>query len=350
VQPTLFDRLETGADFSPCRAYRYRLWRRWSDGPALNVIGLNPSTADEATDDPTIQRLTHRAREWGYPGLVMTNLFALRSTDPRALKVAAGPFGPQNDAAILSAARSAGKSAGARGLCCGGTSDRADPALRVEGLPGWNPQPPAVPAILAIAGPVALKGGDAGTRLHPNGATRGRFPLPRSRPLFYATAFASHPIVSRVGRGHFGAAPSRCGAGDKQDRVIFYDRASPRQRGRAAFLRVPPLPHLAVYWVVEIPPLPAPPNPPAVPPEAVKEVVEEPVSRPPPHLSAAFTAAHPPNTALRARRFAARVRSIAATAAERASGVGGGGGRGGEGPGDQPALGRKTLRALPASS
>jgi hypothetical protein len=137
VQPTLFDRLETGADFSPCRAYRYRLWRRWSDGPALNVIGLNPSTADEATDDPTIQRLTHRAREWGYPGLVMTNLFALRSTDPRALKVAAGPFGPQNDAAILSAARSAGLvlCAWGKGGNLRGRGDCVAAVLRIERIP-----------------------------------------------------------------------------------------------------------------------------------------------------------------------------------------------------------------------
>jgi hypothetical protein len=108
VQTTLFDHLETGADFSPCRTWRYRLWRRWSSGPALNVIGLNPSTADESTDDATITRLTHRAREWGYPALVMTNLFALRSTDPCALRPAADPVGPENDGVILTEAQDAG--------------------------------------------------------------------------------------------------------------------------------------------------------------------------------------------------------------------------------------------------
>lgn len=90
--------IEKGAEFSPCRTYRYRLWRVWDEnGPTLNVIGLNPSTADETHDDPTIRRCIRFAQNWGYGALVMTNLFAYRSTDPNGLLTVADPIGPEND-------------------------------------------------------------------------------------------------------------------------------------------------------------------------------------------------------------------------------------------------------------
>jgi hypothetical protein len=89
---------DRGAQFSECRTYRYTLWRIWDeDGPHLNVIGLNPSTADETSDDPTSRRCIGFARAWGYGGLVMTNLFAFRSTDPAGLTTVADPIGPMND-------------------------------------------------------------------------------------------------------------------------------------------------------------------------------------------------------------------------------------------------------------
>lgn len=97
-----------GADLSPCRAYRYRLWRILGDGPALTVIGLNPSTADETEPDPTITRLTERARRGGFGMLMMLNLFAYRATDPREMKHAADPIGPDNDGFLLDEARAAG--------------------------------------------------------------------------------------------------------------------------------------------------------------------------------------------------------------------------------------------------
>ena len=79
--------IQTGAEFSPCRKFRYRLWRRWADGPMLVVIGLNPSTADETLNDPTIRRCLGYARDWHFSGLMMLNCFSYRSTDPNALKV-----------------------------------------------------------------------------------------------------------------------------------------------------------------------------------------------------------------------------------------------------------------------
>jgi hypothetical protein len=77
--------------------YRYRLTRRWSGGPTLNVIGLNPSTADAMRDDPTIRRCIGFARDWNFGRLVMTNLAAFRSTDPKGLMSAEHPCGPDND-------------------------------------------------------------------------------------------------------------------------------------------------------------------------------------------------------------------------------------------------------------
>jgi len=88
--------------FSPCRQYRYTLWREWDmfNPTYLQVIGLNPSTADETHDDPTIRCCITLAKSWGYGGLCMTNLFAYRSTDPRYLRQCAMPIGLDNDAWI----------------------------------------------------------------------------------------------------------------------------------------------------------------------------------------------------------------------------------------------------------
>ncbi len=84
---------ERGAVFSECRKYRYELWRRWGDGPYCQFICLNPSTADETNDDPTVRRCINYARDWGYDAFVMTNLFAFRATDPEDMKAAEEPEG-----------------------------------------------------------------------------------------------------------------------------------------------------------------------------------------------------------------------------------------------------------------
>lgn len=91
-----------GAILSDCRTYRYSLWRRWNDaGHMLVWLLLNPSTADENIEDPTLRRCIGYARSWGYMGVTILNLFALRSTDPRELYKAADPVGPANNAAIV---------------------------------------------------------------------------------------------------------------------------------------------------------------------------------------------------------------------------------------------------------
>ena len=95
--------VDQGAEFSPCRTWRYRLWRTWAEGPRLAVVGLNPSTADETTNDPTVTRCIGYARSWGFGGLVMLNLFAFRGTDPRTTLIAPDPVGPRNLDAIVEA-------------------------------------------------------------------------------------------------------------------------------------------------------------------------------------------------------------------------------------------------------
>ena len=90
------------AVFSPDRVYRYALRRMWdSSSPIVLFVGLNPSTADESKDDPTIRRCVGFARRWGFGGIWMTNLFAYRATHPRELRRVADPVGPENDEWIL---------------------------------------------------------------------------------------------------------------------------------------------------------------------------------------------------------------------------------------------------------
>ena len=94
----------TGAEFSACRNYRYVLWRRcwwWSEyDQQVMFVGLNPSTADETEDDPTIRRCIGFAKSWGYSGLLMMNAFAFRATSPKVMMAADDPVGPDNDEAF----------------------------------------------------------------------------------------------------------------------------------------------------------------------------------------------------------------------------------------------------------
>ena len=89
------------AEISPCGRWRYALARRWGAGPGLLCVLLNPSVADAERDDPTLLRCVTRARGLGFGGLRIVNLFAWRTTDPAALRRAADPVGPGNDAALL---------------------------------------------------------------------------------------------------------------------------------------------------------------------------------------------------------------------------------------------------------
>ncbi len=86
---------ETGAVFSTCERYRYALWRIWNPQlPTLIFVGLNPSTADERTEDPTIRRILSFAARDGAGALLMLNLFAWRATNPKELYSVEDPVGP----------------------------------------------------------------------------------------------------------------------------------------------------------------------------------------------------------------------------------------------------------------
>ena len=88
----------SGAKFDTMRRYRYSLWRGWTAGSRyVNFVMLNPSTADENVFDPTVRRCYGYAKDWGFDAFYVTNIFALRSTDPRELYSCHDPVGPQND-------------------------------------------------------------------------------------------------------------------------------------------------------------------------------------------------------------------------------------------------------------
>jgi hypothetical protein len=76
----------SGAFFSEDRLYRYALWRIWNgDLPKVMFIGLNPSTANESTDDPTIKRVISISKNLGFGGVYMLNVFPLVSAYPEVL-------------------------------------------------------------------------------------------------------------------------------------------------------------------------------------------------------------------------------------------------------------------------
>ena len=89
----LFGKNLNGAKFSECRKYRYVLWRIWDEEkPKIMFIGLNPSTANEETDDPTIRRIKKFAKSWGYGGIYMLNLFTYVTAYPEVLKECDNPL------------------------------------------------------------------------------------------------------------------------------------------------------------------------------------------------------------------------------------------------------------------
>lgn len=100
---------DSTATYSPCMRYRYVLTRVWdSAGARVLFIMLNPSTATEMQNDPTVERCERRARALGFGAFRVCNIFAFRATDPRVMRAAPDPVGPGNDAAITDGAHWAG--------------------------------------------------------------------------------------------------------------------------------------------------------------------------------------------------------------------------------------------------
>jgi hypothetical protein len=93
---------ESVAVYSDCEAYRYELTRVWdAAGRKALFVMLNPSTATEVQNDPTVERCERRARALNFGGFRVCNIFALRQTDPKLMRAHPEPVGPANDAAIL---------------------------------------------------------------------------------------------------------------------------------------------------------------------------------------------------------------------------------------------------------
>jgi hypothetical protein len=123
---------QSGAVFSDCGKYRYRLWRCWNaELPRVCFILLNPSTADEIQNDPTIERQCRRVEQWTsrtatlfgeasasrFGSIEVVNGCAYRSTDPVALYEIDDPVGDDNGDAIYNACRTAIDSEGI--IVCG---------------------------------------------------------------------------------------------------------------------------------------------------------------------------------------------------------------------------------------
>ena len=165
--------------FSADRIYRYQLWRDWTEdaleleerdgnnsAKAVLFIGLNPSTADETKDDPTIRRCIGFAKSWGYGSLCMANLFAFRATLPKDMMAAKDPIGPQNDHFLKHLAKDASLivCAWGRGGSFAGRGIAVCAMLRESGVPihhlglnsDWSPKHPLYLASSTQPEPYAL--------------------------------------------------------------------------------------------------------------------------------------------------------------------------------------------------
>ncbi len=92
----------SGAIISDCKKFRYQLWRIWDTSkPLVMFIMLNPSTANADVDDPTIRKCIAYAKQWGFGGIYVGNLFAYRTAFPKELKLANYPMGEDNEAHLI---------------------------------------------------------------------------------------------------------------------------------------------------------------------------------------------------------------------------------------------------------
>ena len=98
------DGMHSRAEYSACMKYRYSLSREWNPkAPRVLILLLNPSTANEKSDDPTILRCRKRVSSLGFGSMTICNLFAFSSKNPKNLLIEPEPIGPKNDKTILAA-------------------------------------------------------------------------------------------------------------------------------------------------------------------------------------------------------------------------------------------------------
>lgn len=129
------------AVYSDCERYRYLLTRVWDPaGRKALFVMLNPSTATEYQNDPTVERCERRARALGFGAFRVTNIFAFRATDPKVMRAQDDPVGPGNDAAIAASAPWADRiicAWGSHGAHLG-RGAAVERLLRGTGLPLWH--------------------------------------------------------------------------------------------------------------------------------------------------------------------------------------------------------------------
>ena len=90
---------QSEAHFSDCEKYRYWLRRDWdASKDAISFLMLNPSTADEVDNDPTIERCQRRAITMGYGSMIIVNLFPFRMTDSTLLNTVDNLLGDADEA------------------------------------------------------------------------------------------------------------------------------------------------------------------------------------------------------------------------------------------------------------
>ena len=145
--------------------YRYRLSRVWGDGPRVTFILLNPSTADEQFDDPTLRRCINFARDWGYGALSIVNLYALRATDPSELWKADDPVGPENGRYLAEAGKT------------------GDPLIAAWGTHAKNQRVQEVVTIAGFENLACLRVTKSGTPSHPLYLPKNLAPVPWRQQL-----------------------------------------------------------------------------------------------------------------------------------------------------------------------
>ncbi|UIF90926.1 DUF1643 domain-containing protein [Cupriavidus sp. UYPR2.512] len=148
--------MQRTATISDCGTFRYRLGRRWADGPTLAFVMLNPSTADAYQDDPTIRKCIGFAQRTGHSAIEVVNLFAFRATKPADLKAAGWPTGPENLGAITYVARTTHEAGGKVVLAWGANARGLGAPVLVRGVLSGH----GIPAY-------ALRVLDDGTPAHP---------------------------------------------------------------------------------------------------------------------------------------------------------------------------------------
>ena len=98
------------AIFSNDHQFRYKLQCVWSpERGIVTFVMMNPSIGDKEQCDFTLHRCRSFAKEWGYGGMIIVNLFALVSTDQDGLSKHAAPVGTENDRVLILAAQESEK-------------------------------------------------------------------------------------------------------------------------------------------------------------------------------------------------------------------------------------------------